>query len=81
MYKNKPLSYTRSPKCLVNRLEKVTSSLNIGLYFNRADGATSASNTSVSNRCWKRHGKWRSENAKDAYVADFLNSRLEFKVI
>ena len=48
-----------------------------GLHSLRAGGATAAANAKVPYRCFKRHGRWRSENAKDGYVKDNLESRLE----
>ena len=40
-------------------------------------GATAAANAKVPDRIFKRHGRWRSENAKDGYVKDSMESRLE----
>ncbi|XP_071150477.1 integrase/recombinase xerD homolog [Mytilus edulis] len=77
IYKNKPLSYTRARECIVNRLKEVCKKLNIGLHSLRASGATKAANSNVSDRCWKRHGRWKSDSAKDGYVADSLEHRLE----
>ena len=42
----------------------------------RSGGASAAANGGISDRMFKRHGRWRSENAKDGYVADSLESRL-----
>ena len=30
----------------------------------RAGDATTAANAGVNDRCWKRHGRWKSENSK-----------------
>ena len=43
----------------------------------RAEGATAAANAGVPDRLFKRHGRWRSENAKDGYVKDNLEARLK----
>ena len=45
----------------------------------RSGGATQVANasSSVSDRCWKRHGRWKSEGSKDCYVADSVEKRLE----
>ena len=67
--KVKPLSYTRASKF-------VPPTDIISLHSFRAGGATSAANAQVSDRCWKRHGRWQSETAKDGYVEDSLNNRL-----
>jgi len=48
-----------------------------GLHSLRAGGATAAVNAGVPDQLFKRHGRWRSENAKDGYIRkDSLESRL-----
>ena len=44
------------------------------LFNLRSGGATAAVNAGVPDRCFKRHGWWRSETAKDGYVQDKLES-------
>lgn len=73
IYKNKPLSYTRVRECLVSHLHEVAGTSNIGLHSLHARGASAVAN---SDRCWKRHGRWKGENSKDGYVADSLSRRL-----
>ena len=46
--------------------------LNLGLHSLRSGEATAAANTGVNDRCWKHHGRWKSETSKDAYAADSL---------
>ena len=44
---------------------------NFGLHSFRAGGATAAANNPcISERHFKRHGRWKSETAKDGYVKD-----------
>ena len=43
----------------------------------RAGGATAAANAGVPDRLLKRHGRWRSETAKDGYVKDSDKKHLE----
>ena len=38
--------------------------------------ATDAANAGVPGRLFKRHGRWRSESAKDGYVIDSVERRL-----
>ncbi|VDI40154.1 Hypothetical predicted protein [Mytilus galloprovincialis] len=64
IYKNKKLSYTRARECIVARLKEVCGDINIGLHSLRAGGATVAANADVNERCWKRHGRWKSDTAK-----------------
>ena len=40
-----------------------------------------ASNGGVNERCWKCHGRWRSESAKDGYVVDSVDKRLSVSQI
>ena len=47
-----------------------------GLHSLRSGGATAAANAGVPDRLFKRHGRWKSELAKDGYVKDLLSSRL-----
>ena len=47
-----------------------------GLHSLRAGGATAAANLGVADRLFKRHGRWRSENAKDGYIDDSVELRL-----
>ena len=47
-----------------------------GLHRLRARGTLAAANAGVSDRLFKRHGRWRSDNAKDRYIEDSLDNRL-----
>ena len=47
------------------------------LHSLRAGRATTAANAKVPDHLFKRHGRWKSENAKDSYVKDSIESRLE----
>ena len=42
----------------------------------RAGGASAAANAGISDRLFKRHGRWKSDSAKDGYVKDKLDSLL-----
>ena len=76
MYKNKPLSYTRAGEAILSRLKEVRNGMNLCLHTLRSGGATLAANSGVHDRFWKRHGRWKSENSRDGYVADSLDVRL-----
>jgi site-specific recombinase XerD len=74
---NRPLSYTRTKEVLLSRLKEVAPiGLDFGLHSLRASGATAAAAAGVNDRCWKRHGRWRS-NACDRYIKDSINNRLQ----
>ena len=71
------ISYTRVRDIILEKLSA------IGLDPKRFDlhslcsgGASAAANAGVPERMFKRHGRWRSENAKDGYVKDSLEERL-----
>ena len=75
---NKKLSYSRARIAIVSRLKEVgIASKSFGLHSLRSGGATAAANAGVMDRCWKRHGRWKSDSAKDGYVEDSLSNRLE----
>ena len=77
IHKNKKLSYTRTKECIVDKLKLVGPDLNLGTHSLRASGATPIANSeTVAERCLKRHGRWKTEAAKDANVEDSLQSRL-----
>ena len=42
----------------------------LGLHSLQAGGATAAANAGVPDQLYKRHGRWRSESAKDRYIKD-----------
>ena len=44
------------------------------LHSLRSGGATTAVNAGVPDGLFKRHGKWKSETAKDEYVKDSVHS-------
>ena len=74
------LSYTQMRELVLSKLhdlgfdEKV---LVFGLHSFRAGGATAAANNpDIPERHFKRHGRWRSEGAKDGYIKDSEESRL-----
>lgn len=77
IHKNKPLSYTGAKEAVLKRLNIVSEGKNYGLHSLRAGGASTAANNGVNDRCFKRHGRWRSESCKDGYVADSIEKRLK----
>ena len=67
--KNKKISYTRARECIVSKLKLVAPDKKLGTHTLRASGATAASNAkdvNLSERCIKRHGRWKSDLAKDS---------------
>lgn len=45
-----------------------------GLHSFRCGGATAAMNAGINDRLFKRHGRWKSETAKDGHVQDNIES-------
>lgn len=74
---NKPLSYTRMRELFIEAFSPYVKDIcKYGLHSLRSGGATSAANAGVPDRLFKRHGRWRSENAKDGYVKDSIENML-----
>ena len=71
------LSYTRMSELLKEKLHQLGFSVDdYSLHSLRAGGATTAAGAGVPDRVFKRHGRWKSDNAKDGYVEDSLEKRL-----
>jgi len=71
------LSHTRMAELLKDKLLDLGfSSKEFSLHSLRSGGATAAAVAGVPDRLFKKHGRWRSENAKDGYVEDSLEQRL-----
>jgi integrase len=69
------LSYTRMRELFLKKIAELGFDPKpFGLHSLRAGGATAAANAGVPDRLFKRHGRWRSESAKDGYVKDSLAS-------
>ena len=70
--KSGSLSYTRLHECFKGKLEPLdflAECLKVG-------GAVAAPNGGVPDRLFKKHGRWKSDSAKDGYVKDSLQARL-----
>ena len=71
------LVYTTARKILLSALE--TLGLNkkyFGLHSLRSGGATAAAAAKVEDRLFKKHGRWRTDKAKDGYVKENISERL-----
>lgn len=74
---HKSLSYTRAREILLSTLESIgLDKRQFGLHSLRAGGATAAANAGICDRLFKKHGRWRSESAKDGYVKENLEQHL-----
>ena len=75
--KNKSISYSR----IRENFFKVLKAVNLvwrkyGLHSLRSGGASLAAYNGASDRLFKRHGRWKSDRAKDCYIKDRLESLL-----
>jgi site-specific recombinase XerD len=71
------LSYSRARTVVKGVLIKLGySPQSYGLHSLRSGGATAAANAGVPDRMFKRHGRWKSEKAKDGYIKDNISSLL-----
>ena len=69
------LNYTRLRELFLQKLTSLGfDAKQFGLHSLRAGGATAAAQAGVPDRLFKRHGRWRSESAKDGYVKDSMSS-------
>jgi hypothetical protein len=79
--KNVVISKLDSLQCPLNILKESLGSIGLkavdfGLHSLRSGGATAAYSCGVSDRLFKIHGRWKSEQAKDGYVLDDIQKRL-----
>jgi integrase len=74
---NKPLSYTKMRELFIEAISSFVPHIkSFGLHSLRAGGATAACNFGISDILPKRHGRWKSETAKDGYVKDSFSDRI-----
>lgn len=74
---NKALSYTRTRELFIEKLSALgIDPKKFGLHSFRSGAATISANLGTEDRLWKKHGRWRSDVAKDGYVKDTLKDRL-----
>ena len=73
----KPISYTRAREIFLDLFKRAGyQDINLGLHSLRAGGASGAANNGIQDRLFKRHGRWKSDSAKDGYVKDDLQALL-----
>ena len=74
---NQPLSYTRSREIVLDAFEAIgMDKSKFGLHSLRSGGATSAAASGINDRLFKKHGRWRTDKAKDGYVKENLSEKL-----
>ena len=70
------ITYTRAREIVKEAFQGFTDVSKIAVHSLRSGGATAAANAGVKDRMFKHHVRWVSENAKDGYVKDNLDSTL-----
>ena len=79
---SRTISYTRARELLLNSLADLGFlKSSYGLHRLIAGGTSAAANAGISDRLFKRHGRWKSDRAKDGYVKDNINSLLQFQFL
>ena len=74
---NKPISYSTARRDTLTLVKRIgLNPKKFGLHSARSGGATAAANKGVPDRLFKRHGRWLSDKAKDAYVKDSFHKLL-----
>ena len=71
------ISYTRTREIVLQAFAELGFPKRLfGLHSLRAGAAFAAVNAGVSDRLFKRHGRWKTDRAKDGYIKDKLESLL-----
>ena len=74
---NQPMSYTRVREILLDSLKPIVGDVSkYCVHSLRSGGASQAAKAGVPDRLFKRHGRWKSENAKDGYVKESVPNLL-----
>ena len=74
---NKPISYNTARDIVMKAVESIgMDKRNFGTHSFRRGGASTAANAGINDRLFKKHGRWRSEAAKDGYVSECLEEKL-----
>lgn len=74
---NQPMSYTRVREILLDSLRPIVGDVSrFCVHSLRSGGASQAAKAGVPDRLFRRHGRWKSEIAKDGYVKESMSNLL-----
>ena len=72
-----PLSYTRVQEIVLSAFDSIgLHKKSFGQHSLHAGGAPAAAHANINDRLFKRPGRWKSDEAKDGYVKDNVESLL-----
>ncbi|XP_052061441.1 uncharacterized protein LOC127701553 isoform X1 [Mytilus californianus] len=75
--KSSHISYTRARELLLSALDSLgLDKKQFGLHSLRSGGATAAAEAGIDDRLFKKHGRWKSDKAKDGYVKESILNKL-----
>ena len=71
------LSYTRAREVILLKLKAIgLDTAKLGLHSFRIGGASAAINNDLPHRMVKKHGRWKTDKAKDLYCREDINHQL-----
>ena len=71
------MSYSRTREIVLQAFVELGCPKNLfGLHSFKGRSCFAADNAGVSDRLFKRHGRWKTDQAKDCYIKDKLDSLL-----
>lgn len=71
------MSYTRAREIVLHAFGEIgLDKSKFGIHSLRSGGATAAAAAGINDRLFKKHGRWRSEKAKDGYVRESIQEKL-----
>jgi len=75
---NKPISYSRTREIMLQSLKPIVGNdiSKFGVHSFRAGGVSTAANAGIQDRLLKKHGRWKTDVAKDGYVKENNQSLL-----
>ena len=74
---NRPMGYTRVREVVIDALKPIVCDVSkYCIHSLRAGGASEAASAGVPDRLFKRHGRWKSETAKDGYIKENFSNLL-----
>lgn len=76
--RSESLSYSRCRELIKEKIEVLgLNAKDYSTHSLRRGGATACALNNVPDRLFKKHGRWKSEYAKDGYVTESMEEKLE----